>query len=261
MFCRKCGTQLKENAKFCAVCGTAVNIEAQPVQQADPFAQSQSVQQADPFAQSQPVQQADPFAQSQPVQQWSPTMKPKKNSKAPLLIGIIGGALALVIVLVVVLLFACSGGKGADTAQEAVSAYFEALNNKDFGDLEDIMYPTVFEQEYDEDLYEKDEFVEVVIEQTGPVSNADDKEKVAFGSVSVTDKENSSASVVKSYNSTLKGQDGYVKIEKAAELTGKVVIKVDGEKATYKFSATVVMADGSWYVANISVRSYPMDED
>ena len=294
MFCKKCGTQLNDNANFCAVCGTPVgdNLnQAQPVQQADPFAQAQPVQQADPFAQAQPVvqqaepfaqaqpvvQQADPFAQAQPAQQadpfaqvqpaaqqaepaqqWNPTMKPKK-SKTPLILGLVGAALAVVIILVVVLLFACGGGKGASSPQEAVNTYFEALNEKDFSELKGIMYPAVFNDGYDEDLYEKDEFVEALIESTGPVSDAENTDNVSFGTAKITDKENASTSTVKQYNSSLKKIDGYIKIEKAANFEGKIVIKVDGKKGTYSISGTVVMADGKWYIANMNVGSYAID--
>ena len=276
MFCKKCGTQLNDNANFCAVCGTPVgdNLnQAQPVQQADPFAQAepfaqaQPAQQADPFAQAQPAQQADPFAQVQPAaqqaepaQQWNPTMKPKK-SKTPLILGLVGAALAVVIILVVVLLFACGGGKGASSPQEAVNTYFEALNEKDFSELKGIMYPAVFNDGYDEDLYEKDEFVEALIESTGPVSDAENTDNVSFGTAKITDKENASTSTVKQYNSSLKKVDGYIKIEKAANFEGKIVIKVDGKKGTYSISGTVVMADGKWYIANMNVGSYAIDDE
>ena len=266
MFCKKCGTQLNENAKFCAVCGTPVTTNAnqqmqQPAQQAagqaDPFAQpQQTASQVDPCAQPQQAMQQGKQVQ----QQWSPTMKPKK-SKAPLILGIVGAALVVVIALVVVLLFACGGGKGASSPQEAAEAYFAALNDKDLGDIKDIMYPAVFNEAYDEDLYEDDEFVEMVLETTGPIVDAENPKSASFGTVKITDKENASTATVKSYNSNLKNADGYVKIEKAADVKGSVVIKVDGEKATYKFSGTVVMADGKWYIANISVRSYPMDDE
>ncbi len=307
MFCKKCGTQLNDNANFCAVCGTPVGdnlnqaqpaqqaepfaqaqpaqqaepfAQAQPAQQADPFAQAQPVQQADPFAQAQPAQQADPFAQAQPAaqqadpfvqvqpaaqqaepaQQWNPTMKPKK-SKTPLILGLVGAALAVVIILVVVLLFACGGGKGASSPQEAVNTYFEALNEKDFGELKGIMYPAVFNDGYDEDLYEKDEFVEALIESTGPVSDAENTDNVSFGTAKITDKENVSTSTVKQYNSSLKKVDGYIKIEKAANFEGKIVIKVDGEKGTYSISGTVVMADGKWYIANMNVGSHEIYDE
>lgn len=258
MFCKKCGTQLNDNANFCAVCGTPVgdNLnQAQPAQQAEPFAQAQPAQQADPFAQVQPAAQ-----QAEPAQQWNPTMKPKK-SKTPLILGLVGAALAVVIILVVVLLFACGGGKGASSPQEAVNTYFEALNEKDFGELKGIMYPAVFNDGYDEDLYEKDEFVEALIESTGPVSDAGNTDNVSFGTAKITDKENVSTSTVKQYNSSLKKVDGYIKIEKAANFEGKIVIKVDGEKGTYSISGTVVMADGKWYIADMNVGSHEIYDE
>ncbi len=279
MFCKKCGTQLNENANFCAVCGTPVGAnlnQAQPAQQAEPFAQAQpAVQQADPFAQAQPVaqqadpftqaqpaaQQAEPFAQAQPAaQQWNPTMKPKK-SKTPLILGLVGAVLALVIVLVVVLLFACSSGKGADSPQEAVDTYFKALNEKDFNDLKSIAYPAVFNKLYDEDLYDKDEYIQAIFESVGPVSRAEDMDSVVFGASKITSKDSVAASNIKQYNSSLKNVDGYVKIEKAVEIEGQVSIKVDGEKGTYKYSAVVLLADGKWYIGSIEVRTYKMDEE
>ena len=284
MFCKKCGTQLNDNANFCAVCGTPVgdNLnQAQPAQQADPFAQAQPVvqqaepfaqaqpvvQQADPFAQAQPAQQADPFAQVQPAaqqaepaQQWNPTMKPKK-SKTPLILGLVGAALAVVIILVVVLLFACGGGKGADSPQEAVDTYFKALNEKDFNDLKSIAYPAVFNKLYDEDLYDKDEYIQAIFESVGPVSRAEDMDSVVFGASKITSKDSVAASNIKQYNSSLKNVDGYVKIEKAVEIEGQVSIKVDGEKGTYKYSAVVLLADGKWYIGSIEVRTYKMDEE
>ena len=240
MFCKKCGTQLNENANFCAVCGTPVGAN---------------------LNQAQPAQQAEPFAQAQPaVQQWNPTMKPKK-SKTPLILGLVGAVLALVIVLVVVLLFACSSGKGADSPQEAVDTYFKALNEKDFNDLKSIAYPAVFNKLYDEDLYDKDEYIQTIFESVGPVSRAEDMDSVVFGASKITSKDSVAASNIKQYNSSLKNVDGYVKIEKAVEIEGQVSIKVDGEKGTYKYSAVVLLADGKWYIGSIEVRTYKMDEE
>ena len=288
MFCKKCGTQLKENAKFCASCGTSVVIEqqdapvkpvqpqvapdpfAQPVQPqaaADPFAQPvQSQAVADPFAQPvQPQVAADPFVQPvQPQvapqpQQWGPMMQPtkeKKHGKAPLVIGLSIAALVVVLAVVIILLFACGGG-GAASAQEAAEAYFEALNEEDFDALEEIIYPAVFCEAYDEDIYDEDEFVQKFVEE----SNPGDKTPT-FGAVKITNKEAVGKTEIKSYNSALKNADGYIEIENAAEIEGTVAIKVDGEKNTYEFQATVVMAGGDWYIANIYVNTYyPIDED
>ncbi|MDE6208788.1 MAG: hypothetical protein K2M73_03820, partial [Lachnospiraceae bacterium] len=230
----------------------------EPVQQSNPFVQPTPVQQStDPFAQQTPVQQSEPFAQQAPAQQWGPMMKPEKSnkgSKTPLIIGLICGALTIVVILLVVILFACSGG-GASSPEDAAKVYFEAISNKDFGDLKDVMYPPVFNEAYDEDVFEKDEFMNLISLSSYPDRYylSDENAKITFSNVKVTDKENVSSSKVDSYNSSLKKQDGYITISKAAEIEGTVTIKVDGESKEYRFDATVVLAGGDWYIADIDI--------
>ena len=318
MFCKKCGAQLKENAKFCGVCGTplaakevslekpAEPVQAAPVQAAadpfaqaapvqpvaDPFAQAAPVQPvADPFAQAAPVQAAaDPFAQAAPVQpvadpfaaaepvqaaadpfapgtpvqpaqpqQWGTPMQPAgpaNKNKTPLILAICGGALLVVILAVVLLLFSCGGG-GASSADEAVEEYFNALNDEDFGAIEDVMYPTAFQVNYDEDLFTEKEFVEMLIEEVHP---GDEDEPIIFGSSKITDTEKYSNSEIKLMNKELEDEDGYIEIEKYVRATGTIDIKVDGEKNTYEFSAYIIKAGGSWYIASMTVYSWPIGD-
>ncbi len=264
MFCKKCGSQLKDNAKFCGVCGTPVEVATPAAPVADPFAQAAPVAPAaDPFAQAAPVApQYNPMPQGtpiQPAQQWGPMMTPapkNKKSKTPLFIGIGVAALIAVIILVVVLVSACSGG-GASTPEDAVNAYFEALNNKDFGDFEDIMYPAFIEETFDEELYSKSEFIDKFVQKANP-----DDGKVTFSNVKVTEKSNASSSEISEANSMLKSYDSYIKIEKMAEVEGTVKIKTEDDTATYEFEATVVKAGGDWYIIKVSVETwYPIDED
>ncbi len=107
MFCRQCGTQLREGAKFCLQCGTPVMVQqtntAQPrqagpqhvntapprqappqqsVQQQAPVRQQQTVQQQASIRQQKTVQQQAPIRQPQPVQQQAPIGQPQAVQQA-----------------------------------------------------------------------------------------------------------------------------------------------------------------------------------
>ena len=181
---------------------------------------------------------------------------PANKNKTPLILAICGGALLVVILAVVLLLFSCSGG-GASSADEAVEEYFNALNDEDFGAIEDIMYPTAFMVNYDEDLFTEKEFVEMLIEDAHP---GDEDEPIIFGSSKITDTEKYSNSEIKLMNKELEDEDGYIEIEKYVRATGTIDIKVDGEKNTYEFSAYIIKADGSWYIASMTVYSWPIGD-
>lgn len=270
MFCKKCGAQLNDNAKFCAVCGAQFGNEpvapvtpVQPV--ADPFGQ----QAADPFGQPAPMAQpmmaqpmmaqpaADPYAApAQGAQNWGPTMQPKKSGKGAR-IAIIStiSALVAVVILVVVLLFAC-GGSGAASIDEALDMYFEALTDKDLDGVEDIMYPSIFSEVYDEEIFEEEEFVENLIDDANP---GDGKPK--FGNIKIEEKNKMSAEVIAKANTNLEDYDDYIKIESGVDIRGTIAIKVDGENHTYRLKASLVKADGDWYITSISVGSTPLDSD
>ncbi len=66
MFCRKCGNELKEGAKFCTVCGAPVQ-QAQPQRQAQPQVQRQ--EQAQPQIQPQMQRQERAQRQERPQMQ------------------------------------------------------------------------------------------------------------------------------------------------------------------------------------------------
>lgn len=276
MFCKKCGAQLKENAKFCGACGAPVQVEETPVQTQQSVVEQQQIP-ADPFAQAQPVvnnqppvdafatipsaapvQTQQPQYQTQPQQTHWGTMQPKaaKSGGKGLLIGLISGGAALLvaIIVIVICLFAC-GGSGASSPQEAVEAYFEALNDKDFDALKDIIYPAMMEEVYDDELYDEEEFMERFAYKSSP---ADDKDaKVKFSNPTIDNIDNVSASTIKSANKALKEEyDSYIEIEKMVTADGVVTIKVDDDKHDYEYDVKLVKADGDWYIFSMKVTTY-----
>lgn len=282
MFCNNCGATLKDGVKFCSKCGTPVQAQAPVAQPAPaqepvqapvaPVAQTAPAQApVAPVAQPAPAQApvapapqpADLFAQTGQMQQpympqmqqpYMPQMQqPKKNKKLPIIIGSVAGAvLVAVIITVCILLFAC-GGKGADSPQEACEELFTALSEGNFGDLEDIIYPTVFNAEYDPDVYSKDEFVEYVKSKIMDF----DAENVKLGSVKIIDKDIYDVSDVQKENYTNKSCEGYIKIEKLISVKGNVKVKIgNADPEDRGFVIKLCYADGKWYVKDGGIKDY-----
>ena len=67
-YCAHCGTQLDDNARFCAVCGQQVVVVAQPQTQPQSQPQSQPQTQFQSQPQGQPQTQFQPQAQPQAQQ-------------------------------------------------------------------------------------------------------------------------------------------------------------------------------------------------
>lgn len=89
MFCKKCGEQLKEGAKFCAVCGNPVQApQAQPARPINnmPPAQAvspqQSPQQAAQRVQAQPMSQGQQAQPQKPVQSQVQAATPMQNRQS-----------------------------------------------------------------------------------------------------------------------------------------------------------------------------------
>lgn len=134
-FCSKCGTGLDDDALFCTACGAGQSQEVVNVQPQE----SATVQTQEDVTEQQQANQA--FTQTQQMgydiggqQAFNSygTMPeaPKKKSKTPLIIGIVSGAIALVAVVVVVLLFAF-GIIGSNSPKGIVKEYMEAAKKLD----------------------------------------------------------------------------------------------------------------------------------
>ena len=111
MFCKKCGNQLPDGAKFCGVCGTVIQAQADPIPCTTPVDRQEASYTIPLMREEVPVSKTSPVQKTAPVQR-----KPLPVKK--LLIGV--AALALV-VLVVVLVSSLFGGKTVYLITESVS--------------------------------------------------------------------------------------------------------------------------------------------
>ena len=282
MICTKCGTNLPDNAAFCTTCGTAVTqptteqapVMEQPIVQPpvmeQPMAQQPMMQQpmAQPPMMQQPMAQppmgqppmgqppiGQPPMMQAPMMQapMAPMMQPKK-SKAPwIILGISITALIAVIVTVVILLFACNGGIGGSNSstKSVVTAFFEALADKDEKDFNKTLYPVITEMYASEDYSYFDdicdEFYEILEDRhDGTVKS------FTVDKVTIKETEKVSAEELAEANSFLKNMDGYEKMTYGSTILGTVDITIKGKSYELEFEMEIVGCDGDYYILDIS---------
>ena len=282
MICTKCGTNLPDNAAFCTTCGTAVTqptteqapVMEQPIVQPpvmeQPMAQQPMMQQpmAQPPMMQQPMAQppmgqppmgqppiGQPPMMQAPMMQapMAPMMQPKK-SKAPwIILGISITALIAVIVTVVILLFACNGGIGGSNSstKSVVTAFFEALADKDEKDFNKTLYPVITEMYGSEDYSYFDdicdEFYEILEDRhDGTVKS------FTVDKVTIKETEKVSAEELAEANSFLKNMDGYEKMTYGSTILGTVDITIKGKSYELEFEMEIVGCDGDYYILDIS---------
>lgn len=120
MFCKKCGSALQDNAKFCGACGTMV--EADPIQERP--------------VQEQPVQEtAAPVSVQREPEAVKPVQpKAKKISKKTGII-IAAAAAALVVILVIASLFGGAGTTVAKAFTKSLEAYTAVADQMKLPDM------------------------------------------------------------------------------------------------------------------------------
>lgn len=114
MICKKCGTELNDDAKFCPKCGEVTGVNSEPVQETADAPVPPTMGTPDPA----PVGAADSAGVDD-----KPATTGIMNNKT-MLFGIIGGVAVILIILIIIL---CSGG-GAD---DVVKDYFKAVQKED----------------------------------------------------------------------------------------------------------------------------------
>ena len=111
-FCPNCGTQLNDDVKFCAGCGTQINAPAAPPQGTPPAPpppfQPPPQQQYQQFSPPQPQQQQYQQFPQQQAYVAAPAPAKKKGKGLKILLGILGGFVALIVLIIVIAFSAVS---------------------------------------------------------------------------------------------------------------------------------------------------------
>ena len=127
MFCKNCGFQMKDTAKFCPKCGTANTPPPIPPQP------SNFAQQPNNFAPQQNPS-FSPTAQSIAV-------KTKKNLIPLIIVGV-----GIVILIVIIIVFCNRSKNGMKSSSEAAGAYLVAVYHEDVDDILDLVPDEVLKQ-------------------------------------------------------------------------------------------------------------------
>ncbi|MBQ3544258.1 MAG: zinc ribbon domain-containing protein [Lachnospiraceae bacterium] len=172
-FCNNCGTSLDDDAVFCTSCGANLSqetVNVQPQESVNVQPQENVTAQPQEFNQAytQPQQMGYDMGGQEAFNSYgNMPVAPKKKSKAPLIIGICAGAVALVAVVVVVLLFAF-GVLGSNSPKGIVEEYMEAVKELDGVAALDCM---AYSKEYKDEIKEMKEEAKEEAEGMGSMAS------------------------------------------------------------------------------------------
>ena len=133
-FCNKCGASLEDDAVFCSACG---ETQSQESVQNNVETQGFNMGEQEAYNSFGTMPEA-----------------PKKKSKKPLIIGLIAGAVALIAIIAVVLVFVLGGGKGSGSPEGITKEFMNAY--KKF-DGEAMMDCIAYSNDYKEEVEDMEE--------------------------------------------------------------------------------------------------------
>ncbi len=145
MICRKCGTEMDDNAKFCPKCGEVTDVNSESVQETSGSPVPPVTETTAPFGEADSTGSGD-----------NPTAPGIMNNKT-LLFGIIGGAAVVLIVLIILL---CSGG-GAD---DVVKDQYKAIQKEDPKKFVNMVPKDIMKDLEEEAGVDKDDLIDCVEE-------------------------------------------------------------------------------------------------
>ncbi len=130
MFCRKCGKQIEDNAKFCIACGQPVEAQ-QPVNNQAAFAQPTATQ----VIYEQPVVSQEAVVQqsvmAQPVYQQQPVQQIETKKSAPKKIPFIIGAAVIVLAIAATVIYFAITGTPENKIKSAIRNTADMFKNSD----------------------------------------------------------------------------------------------------------------------------------
>ena len=268
-FCKKCGQQIEDNVLFCPYCGTPQQAAPQP-QQAAPQPQQAAPQPQQVAPQPQQVapqpQQAAPQSQQaapqpqqaapqpqfgqMPPQQPQPPKKPLDKK----ILFIIAGVAAALLIIVIGLIFALSGRRGASSYKGAVEKLFSALEAGNGKKLVGIMMPSELEKSADKELNDGeleylgyDSMAEFIEDQY----KNELEDSIKFKDVEITDKEKLSKDEVEEIEEMCDDELGCdIDVKEAYTLEIDYLYKEKGDEDWQDdyMEITAYKVGGRWYL-------------
>ncbi len=223
MFCKKCGTELKEGAKFCPKCGTPVSAETGTQTQEQP-------------AGVQPQPAAD-------------LAGAKAGKKIPY---VAIGALVIVIIAVVLFVRSCAGGG----YEQPIKNLVKGIENKNGNQILSVFSDEMLEIMEQESGYDRDEMAEMMEDMfnydIGDVSISDVDYKMDY---EIKDTLDLSAREIKNIEDELSddGLDIDIKEGKEVELTLTISIDSLGFEQEEDMTLEVIKVGGDWYINPLSM--------
>lgn len=245
MYCKKCGSPIPDDSRFCNYCGTSVSpVVQQPAVPQSPMANQQAPQ--NPMANQQVPQ--NPMANQQANPQ--PPVPKKKKKKTGLII--------LILVLVVLLAAGAVGAmfllnrdkkdaasNGVENPEEAVTKLYDAAEQCDA----DLMLSLV-PKAYQDDLMEKDDLDNNSLKkavQDGLNDNLDDWKDSYGNNIEIEITLDHANAMPKSDIDDMNNKNDLVTIEAGYKYEVTVTYKGDDDSDTISSIQTALKIDGKWY--------------
>ena len=228
MFCRNCGTQLKEGAKFCPKCGTPVNSTAGNGVNGDRV----------------PPEKWGGGTQTTYHYQSSAA---KKETRIPLFLI---GAIVILAAVVVIIFRACSDSG----YKKVIKTYMEGNQELDAEKMLSVFPPQVLDAIEDEG-YDREEIAEQ-FEQTLTKSldtlGADDDFDLEY---KIEDEANLSKSMIENIEEEFADEDVNISITdgKSVDLTWTITLDDLGINHEQDMTVEVIKVDGDWYINPFSL--------
>ena len=198
---------------------------------------------------------------------WGPLMQPKKTSKLPIILGIVG-SLLVVALIAVILIFFVFGGSGSNSPQGVIEEAFEAACEGDLDELELLTLPCFveFSNEVSSNIFLQNsgQFNEFLDDNyLNLVFDYDDLgDDFNYKNIEIEDIEKIEEDEIDEYNDNLLelytildlyGSDvnkSLFKIEECSVVTGTV--EINGELCEFEFET--VSYDGKWYLLTSEIE-------
>lgn len=220
MFCKNCGAQIKDGSLFCPSCGMRVLEESRPTP-------------VNAFEDPAPAPLAD-----------EPAPAPKKLNKGALIGIIAGGAAAILIALVLVLVLTLGGRSLESTVKQS----FNAVKDLDASKIVNLAFPDeVLDYVLEQTEYEKKDFIEELQATLDELEEYDEFQEFRDSSkYTIKSTKNLKKKEIKALNETYENYydiDDEEYIKDAADVTLKISSKPFKETITLRF----VKIGSKWY--------------